>query len=138
MIMPYLSFEGDCEQAFNWYVEIFGGKILHMAKYGDMPDNPALPLTDEQKRKVMHAHIILTQSGGISGADALWEVEKGSSVSIQALVENEELAKNVFEQLSKDGTIVSKLSSNPPPDDNSISGCVKDKFGFTWIISAMK
>lgn len=138
MIMPYLSFEGDCEQAFNWYVEIFGGKILHMAKYGDMPDNPALPLTDEQKSKVMHAHIILTQSGGISGADALWEVEKGSAVSIQALVENEELAKNVFEQLSKDGTIVSKLSSNPPPDDNSISGCVKDKFGFTWIISAMK
>lgn len=138
MIMPYLSFQGDCEQAFNWYVEIFGGKILHMAKYGDMPDNPALPLTAEQKSKVMHAHIILTESGGISGADALWEVEKGSSVSIQALLANVEIAKKVFNELSKEGTIVSKLSSNPPPDDNSISGCVKDKFGFTWIISAIK
>jgi hypothetical protein len=32
-----------------------------------------------QKNKIMHGHIMLTETGGISGADALWPVEKGSA-----------------------------------------------------------
>jgi len=31
MIMPYLTFSGDCEEAFLWYEKIFNGKIQHMS-----------------------------------------------------------------------------------------------------------
>jgi len=50
----------------------------------------------------------------------------------------ESTARKVFAELSKEGIVVAVLASNPPPDDASISGCVKDKYGVTWIISAMK
>lgn len=68
MIMPYLSFNGNCEEAFLWYAQIFDGKIQHMAKYGDIPANPELPMSIEQKSKVMHTQLMLTENGGISGA----------------------------------------------------------------------
>jgi len=40
--------------------------------------------------------------------------------------------------LSDGGVVLGELKTNPPPDDNEISGSVKDKYGFTWIVSAIK
>lgn len=138
MIMPYLSFDGNCEQAFLWYAEIFNGIIQHMSKYGDIPENPDTPMSAEQKNKVMHAQLMLTTNGGISGADTILPVEKGNTVSIHAHLEDETSAQKAFLSLSEDGIIISELTTNPPPDNNGISGCVKDRYGFTWIISALK
>lgn len=138
MIMPYISFDGNCEEAFLWYAEIFGGKIEHMSKYGDIPENPAEPMPKEIKNKVMHAQLILTETGGISGADAMQPVEKGTAISIHAHLPSEKQARNVFSALSQEGSVWRKLVTNPPPDNNGISGCVQDKYGITWIISALK
>lgn len=138
MIMPYLSFNGDCEEAFLWYAEIFNGDIQHMSKYGDIPENPNSPMSAEQKSKVMHAQLMLTENGGISGSDAMWSMEKGNTVSIHAHLQDEASAQKVFSALSEGGTVLGKLAANPPPDDSGVSGSVKDKYGFTWIISAMK
>lgn len=138
MIMPYLNFDGNCEEAFRWYESIFGGKIQHISKYGDIPDNPNTPMSDEQKTKVMHAQLMLTESGGISGADAIWPIEKGGAVSIHAHLPSEDLAKKVFLALSEGGTVLGELATNPPPDDSGVSGSVKDRYGFVWIISAVK
>lgn len=138
MIMPYLTFNGDCEEAFLWYARIFNGKVEHMAKYGDIPENPDSPMSDEQKRKVMHAQLMLTETGGISGADAIWPIEKGSAISIHAHLASEALAQNVFSALSEGGTVLGQLATNPPPDDSGVSGSIRDKYGFTWIISALK
>ena len=138
MIMPYLSFEGNCEEAFRWYEKIFDGKIQHLSKYGDIPDNPEAPMSVEQKEKVMHAQLMLTESGGISGADAVWPIENGAAVSIHAHLSSETLAQKVFLALSDGGMVLGELAANPPPDDSGISGSVKDKYGFTWIISATR
>ena len=138
MIMPYINFDGDCEEAFLWYAKIFNGNIEHLSKYGDIPENPDLPMSDEQKRKVMHAQLMLTETGGISGADAVWPIEKGGAISIHAHLASEALAQKVFLALSEGGTILGELVTNPPPDDNGVSGGVKDKYGISWIISALK
>lgn len=138
MIMPYLSFDGTCEEAFRWYQEIFGGRIQHLSKYGDIPDHPAMPISGELKTKVMHAQMMLTESGGISGADTIYQSEQGSRVSIHAHMECETMAESVFRKLSEGGTVIGQLATNPPPDESGVSGSVKDRFGFVWIISAMK
>ena len=138
MIMPYISFDGNCEEAFLWYAEIFGGRIEHMSKYGDIPENPAEPMPNEIKNKVMHAELMLTETGGISGGDAMQPNLKGNAISIHAHLSSEEQARKVFSTLLTDGSVLGELATNPPPDDNGISGCVQDKYGITWIISAMK
>lgn len=138
MFTPYISFNGDCEEAFLWYGQLFNGKIQHMAKYDDIPENPEMPLDKRLKNKVMHARLAVTEFDGLTGADYLEPVEKNGNIAIQAHLPEELLARNVFAELAKEGIVVAAIASNPPPDDTSISGCVKDKYGVTWIISAMK
>lgn len=52
---PYLSFGGNCRQAFTRYREIFGGQ-LDMMTMGDLPASEA-PAPPEHAHLIMHAAI---------------------------------------------------------------------------------
>ncbi len=136
MIMPYLNFTGACEEAFRLYQRAFGGQEPVLARYSDAPDSAYPDMDEAQKNRIMHGHVMLTETGGISGADAIWPFEKGSAVNIHVYCASPEQAQKAFDMLSEEGENVSELAPNPPPHDNGISGIVKDKFGFSWVISA--
>lgn len=127
MIEPYLSFNGDCEEAFLWYAAIFNGEIQYMSKFmlqhGDIPELSAKATGSEHKTKVMHAQLKLTDNGTISGADVTYPIETGNTISIHVYLPNEPFAQNVISALSEEGVILSS---------------VRDKYGFTWIITTMK
>ena len=36
-ITPHLSFDGTCEEAFNFYAKCLGGKIAFLMRYGESP-----------------------------------------------------------------------------------------------------
>jgi PhnB protein len=59
MVMPYLQFNGKCEEAFNFYADVFGGEITSLARLNDDPNN-----------SVMHATVTFAElGGGVSGSD---------------------------------------------------------------------
>ena len=136
MIMPYLNFAGDCEEAFKLYQRAFDGQEPMLARYSDAPESAYPDMDPAQKNKIMHGHVMLTETGGISGADAIWPVEKGSAIHIHVYCPSPEQAEKAFQVLAEEGEVVGKLQPNPPPHDNGISGMVKDKFGFSWVLSA--
>lgn len=45
----YLIFNGQAEQAFNFYKSVFGGEFSELRRMDSIPDNP-YPLTDEEKK----------------------------------------------------------------------------------------
>lgn len=137
MIMPYLNFTGNCEEAFLLYQRAFGGQDPLLARYSDAPDSAYPDMKEDQKHKIMHGHVMLTETGGVSGADAIWPVENGSAVNIHVYCVSEEQAQKAFDILAEEGEVLGKLALNPPPHDDGISGMVKDKFGFTWVLSAV-
>lgn len=136
MITPYLNFTGDCEEAFLFYQKVFGGQPPHLVRYKDSPESSYPDLKEEQKNKIMHGFVMLTETGGISGADAIWPVEKGSAVNIHVYCNSVKEAQKAFDMLAEEGEIVGAFEQNPPPDDDGASGMVRDKFGFTWVLSA--
>ena len=136
MIMPYLNFTGDCEEAFRLYQRAFDGQEPLLARYSDAPESAYPGMDAAQKSKIMHGHVMLTETGGVSGADAIWPVEKGSAISIHAYCPTVEKAQSAFDILAEEGTAVAALQTNPPPHDDGVSGMVTDKFGFTWVLSA--
>ena len=138
MIMPYLNFTGECEEAFRLYQRAFNGQEPLLARYSDAPESAYPDMDEAQKNKIMHGHVMLTETGGVSGADALWPVEKGSAISVHAYCASVEKAQFAFDVLAEEGTILSALQSNPPPHDDGVSGTVVDKFGFTWVLSAQR
>ncbi|MDL2225900.1 VOC family protein [Eubacteriales bacterium OttesenSCG-928-M02] len=135
MVMPYLNFTGDCEEAFTLYQRAFEGQEPVFARYGDAPKAAYPDMNDEQKKKIMHGHIMLTETGGVSGADAIWPIEKGSAIHIHVYCPSAQKARKAFDVLAEGGEVIAKLAKNPPPHDDGASGMVKDRFGFAWVIS---
>lgn len=136
MIMPYLNFSGDCEEAFRLYQRAFDGQEPLLARYSDAPESTYPDMDAAQKNKIMHGHVMLTEAGGISGADAIWPFDKGSAINIHVYCSSPEAAEKAFAILAEEGEAIGALAPNPPPHDNGISGIVKDKFGFMWVLSA--
>lgn len=36
-VNPYITFNGNCEEAFNFYKSVFGGEFSYIGRFGDMP-----------------------------------------------------------------------------------------------------
>ena len=49
-IIPYLAFHGNCEEALNTYLAVFGGEMLNLSRWSEETYE-----TPEQIGKVMHA-----------------------------------------------------------------------------------
>src|SRR5277367_1151185 len=102
-LAPYLSFNGQCAEAFQFYAECLGGKVEATFPYGGSPMAKQVP--PEWHNKVMHARVIV---GGqeLTGADSLpaqHEQPKGFSVSIG--FETPEKAERAFQALAEGGTV---------------------------------
>ena len=54
-IIPYLSFNGDCEEAINTYIEAFGGEINFLSRWSE----DTVKVTPDQIGKVMHVEFAL-------------------------------------------------------------------------------
>ena len=123
MVMPYLQFNGNCEEAFNFYAGAFGGKITFLSRLNGDPRNP-----------VMHATVTLTESGGsVSGADADRPFTI-SGMSILVIFPSREKVEEIAPKLAEGGTLVSGFTPHPPPDDNGGGAEVLDKYGYTWFL----
>ena len=52
-LTPYIIFNGNCEEALNFYAKAMGGQVGDLMRFGDMPGGNT---GDADKKKVMHSH----------------------------------------------------------------------------------
>ena len=122
MIMPYLHFNGNCEEAFNFYAEVFGGKLHYLSRLNNDPAN-----------KVMHATVQLTETGSISGGDQEEPIHI-SGMEILVMLPSRDRVETVLDKLSEGGAVLSPFQPHPPPDDSGGGAAVRDKYGYTWFL----
>jgi PhnB protein len=127
---PYLSFNGDCQTAFEFYEQCLGGKIIEKMSYGESPMAEQTP--PEQRDRIMH----ITLNVGnivIMGADAppqMFEKPQGFSVNLQ--FDNIAEAERVFNALAEKGTV------RMPIQETFWAkrfGMAIDRFGTPWMIN---
>jgi PhnB protein len=126
MVMPYLRFNGDCEEAFNFYAECFGGKVTSLSRLNDVLDNP-----------VMHATVMLTENGGVSGSDSDPPEPLPEKYEILVHFRTRAEVEKVFAKLSAGATDSSEFVPHPPPDDAGGAAYVTDKYGYTWFLCSV-
>ena len=66
----YLTFNGNCEEAFTFYKSVFGGEFAHIGRFNEMPEDPKYPLSDEDKEKIMHVSLPIGKSSILMGSKA--------------------------------------------------------------------
>ena len=100
----HLSFNGDCQAAFQFYEQCFGGRIITMLKYGDSPmANQAPP---EWGGKILHATLV-AGSSVLMGSDVptgQYQEPKGFHVVIG--IEDPSVAERVFHALAENGQVL--------------------------------
>jgi PhnB protein len=131
-IETYLSFEGRCEEAIEFYRRTLGAEVLMMMRFKDSPE-PAQPgcQTPGSENKIMHASLkigettLMASDGRCTGKSSF----EGFSLTISAV--NEAEAERIFAALAESGEVrmpLTKTFFSPR------FGMLADKFGVSWMI----
>lgn len=132
-INPYLTFDGNCEEAFNFYKSVFGGEFLGgIRRFNSAPSEMERPESADDK--VMHVSLPIGNTF-LMGSDRMethGPVNFGNNISISIIAESEEEAKKIFEGLSAGGKITMPLDKT---FWNAYFGMLIDKFGIRWMVN---
>ena len=133
-INPYLTFAGNCEEAFNFYKSVFGGEFAFIGRFKDMPSDTPMP--EEEGNKVMHVALPISKETVLMGSDssdAFGQVTvMGNNISISINTESEEEATQLFNGLSEGGKVTMPLDKT---FWGAYFGMFTDKFGIHWMVN---
>ena len=64
-INPYLNFNGNCEEAFNFYKKAFGGDFTMVVRSDETP----MEVTENEKNRVMYIELPIGENDKLMGSD---------------------------------------------------------------------
>lgn len=132
----YLTFNGNCEEAFLFYQSVLGGEIPYIGRFNEMPAEGGKTLSPEEGDRIMHMSLALdpntTLMGSDTGGEWAMHYKPGNNFSISLNASSKEEADKWFAGLSAGGR------ANMPMDSTfwgSYFGMLEDRFGINWMIS---
>lgn len=129
---PYLNFNGNTEEVFNFYKSVFGGDFAMVMRFGDTPGCENMPETE--KNGIMHIALPIG-SNVLMGTDvpkSMEQVTAGTNMSISVNVSSREEADRVYNGLSAGG------KATMPMNDmfwGDYYGMLTDRYQIQWMIS---
>lgn len=134
-IYPYLSFNGNCLKAFEFYRSIFGGEFNYIGRFSEMPADQ-FKIPDDQKDRIMHVTLPIRDGCILMGSDVIESKEhqyvKGNNFSISLSADSKEDADRLFDGLSEAGEVTFPINET---FWGSYYGTFTDKFGIQWMVS---
>lgn len=133
LINPHINFNGNAEEAFNFYKSVFGGEFAQVVRFKDLPNSDFVPPVNEAE-KVMHIALPIGQNV-LMGNDVpesmgkVNEMENRSKIYVGA--ESREEADKFFNGLSAGGTVEVPMGESPW---GSYFGMFRDKYGIEWMV----
>ena len=127
----YLSFDGRCAEAFDFYATVLGGTVEAKHTWGETPNASDMP--PEEHGNIMHAQLRVA-GRLIMGADApaAWRTKpEGFSVSVN--VEDFDEGRRIFDALAEGGTV--KMPFAPTFWAKGF-GMLVDRYEIPWMVNA--
>jgi PhnB protein len=132
-INPHIHFNGNTEEAFDFYKSVFGGAFSRLVRYKDLTGGYQFP--EEELNKIMHITLPISNGSALMGSDVpnilgkVNEAENRSKITISA--ESKVEADHLFNGLSAGGNIECPIGNSPW---GSYFGSFRDKYGIEWMI----
>ncbi|MGF1586636.1 MAG: VOC family protein [Bacteroidales bacterium] len=131
----YLTFNGNCLEAFNFYKSVFGGEFDSVGKFGEMPPQEGYEIQENEKEKIMHISLPISKETVLMGSDtssSYGEVIFGNNISLSIDTSEKEEADRIFDELADGGKITMSMNNT---FWGSYFGMLTDKFGINWMVS---
>ncbi|AKP50905.1 SRPBCC domain-containing protein [Cyclobacterium amurskyense] len=137
-VSTYVNFQGNTEEAFNFYKSVFKTDFINgIKRFDEVPaDSNQPPMAESVKKMVLHVELPIVGGHILMGTDAPKEMgftlTKGNNMHINLEPDSREEAKRLFDALSEGGQI------EMPIEDTfwgAYYGSFTDKFGINWMIN---
>ena len=135
---PYLNFNGNTEEAFNFYKSVFGGEFAAIMRFKEMPgcDSPDSKISEADGDKIMHVALPIGNGGVLMATDALESMGQkltfGNNSYIYIGTDSKDEADKLFNGLSVGGKVEMPIADTFWGD---YFGSFTDKFGVQWMVS---
>jgi PhnB protein len=133
-INPWINFNGNAEEAFNFYKSVFGGDFTKVIRFKDLA-NPEFPVAEKEENKIMQITLPIGGGNMLIGNDVpevmgkVSENENRSKIHLNA--DSKEEAEKIFNGLSVGGQVEGAIGESPW---GTFAGMFRDKYGIEWII----
>ena len=137
-INPYLTFNGNAEEAMNFYKSVFGGDfvggITRFKDFKDMPGGDNMSAADGER--VMHVSLPIQKDSLLMASDTVEEMGQpftpGNNFTISIQTESVEETHRLFNGLSSGGQVIMPLGKS---SWSELFGMFTDKFGIQWLVN---
>lgn len=132
-INPYINFNGNAEEAFNFYKSVFGGEFQTIVRFKDLA-GPDFPVSEEDADKIMR--IVLPICANMLIANDVPTIlgpvnEKENRSKIAVTAESREEAEDIFAGLSVGGEVEMPMDKSPWGTHFAM---FRDKYGIEWTV----
>jgi len=133
-INPWINFNGNAEEAFNFYKLVFGGEFTKVIRFKDLA-SAEFPVPASEADKIMHIALPIGKQNILIANDVpefvgrVSENENRSKIAIAA--ESREEADQLFNGLSASGDVEGPIGDSPW---GTYAGMFRDKYGIEWIV----
>lgn len=132
-INPYINFNGNAEEAFEFYKSVLGGDFGTITRFKDIASNE-FPVPDDEAEKIMRITLpvgptLLIANDVPAAMGRVSEEENRSKIAIT--VGSSEEADRIFNGLSAGGTVEMPMDESPWGTRFSM---FRDKYGIEWTV----
>jgi len=133
-ISPWINFNGNAQEAFNFYKSVFGGEFKKVIRFKDLAGS-TFPVPEKDENKIMQIALSIGSAQTLIGNDVpefmgkVSENENRSKIHLD--VDSKEEAEKLFNGLSTGGGVEVPMSDSPW---GTCFGMFRDKYGIEWII----
>lgn len=131
-INPWINFNGNALEAFEFYKSIFGGEFTKVVRFKDLA---GAEFSAEEGNKIMMIALPIGGGNMLIGNDIpefMGKVSENENRSkIHVNTESKEEAEKIFNGLSVGGQVEGPMGDSPW---GSFAGMFRDKYGIEWIV----
>lgn len=130
-IISYLIFDGQAEEAMEFYKSIFGGEITYVMRGSEAED---MDVRAEDLDKILHGELKVSENFVLYFSDSFSETEilQGNNYSIHIRCESIEEIEETFNKLKVGGYVTMDLQDT---FWHARFGSLTDKYGFHWNLN---
>jgi len=128
-LVPYLTFNGTCQEAMTFYQQCLGGELM-LQRFADTP--AAERVAADAQQNIMHS-ILTTDTFTLMASDSgMGTVARGTMMSLSLNCHSPEQIQELFGKLSADGTVTMPLEDT---FWGATFGILIDRFGIDWMLN---
>lgn len=132
-INPYINFNGNAEEAFNFYKSVFGGEFASVVRFKDL-EGSEFPIPENDANKIMRIALPIGGNTLIANdvPESMGPVNENENRSkISVSTESRAEADKIFTGLSAGGAVEVPLGDSPW---GTYFAMFRDKFGIEWTV----